>query len=98
MKLDFIDVRRAYFHAEARREVYVVLPPEDEEEGMCGKLGKAMYGTRDAPQNWEFEYGEFMVGVGFTKGLSTPCLFYHEPRQLRCFVYGDDFTVLGTET
>merc|ERR1712163_70814 len=29
MKLDFIDVRRAYFHAKARREVYVTLPPED---------------------------------------------------------------------
>ena len=25
MKIDFIDVRRAYFHAKARREVYVKL-------------------------------------------------------------------------
>ena len=37
MKLDFIDVRRAYFNAEATREIYVKLPPEDEEEGMCGR-------------------------------------------------------------
>ena len=29
MKLDFIDVRKAYFHADARREVYVELPKED---------------------------------------------------------------------
>ena len=35
MKLDFIDVRRAYFHAKARREVYVALPEEDYEEGKC---------------------------------------------------------------
>ena len=28
-KLEFIDVRRAYFHAKARREVYVELPEED---------------------------------------------------------------------
>ena len=30
-KLDFIDVRRAYFHARARREMYVELPEEDAE-------------------------------------------------------------------
>ena len=29
MNLDFIDVRRAYYHADALREVYVVLPPGD---------------------------------------------------------------------
>ena len=47
-KLEFIDVKRAYFHAKARRRVYVRLPEEDNEEGNCGKLIKAMYGTRDA--------------------------------------------------
>jgi len=97
LKLDFIDVRRAFFHAKCRREVYVELPPEDGEPGMCGMLNMAMYGTRDAPQNWEFEYGEFMESVGFSKGKATPCLFYHECRNLRCVVYGDDFTILGEE-
>ena len=52
-KLDFIDVKRAYFYAPAKRDVYVKLPPEDFEEGMCGKLVKSMYGTRDAALNWE---------------------------------------------
>ena len=40
-KLDFIDVRRAYFHAKARRNVFVQLPLEDYQEGMCGMLVKA---------------------------------------------------------
>ena len=48
IKVDFYDVRRAYFHAAARRKVYVELPGEDYEEGMCGRLVKATYGTRDA--------------------------------------------------
>ena len=51
MCLDFIGVVRAYFHAKARRETCVDLPREDHEEGMCGKLGKAMYGTRGTAQN-----------------------------------------------
>jgi len=97
LMLDFIDVRRAFFHAPCRREVYVELPAEDSEPGMCGKLVMAMYGTRDAPQNWEFEYTDFMTGLGFVSGKATPCLFYHEPRNLRVVVYGDDFTVLGSE-
>ena len=67
MKLDFIDVRRAYFHAAARREVYVELSAEDREEGMCGRLNKSMYGTRDAAQNWEYEYSGFLEGIGFTR-------------------------------
>ena len=33
MKLDFIDVRRAYFNAKARRLVYVDLCEEDKAEG-----------------------------------------------------------------
>ena len=68
-KLDFIDVRRAYFHAKARRKVYVELPAEDHQPGMCGKLKKAMYGTRDAAQNWEHAYMEFLENVGFSLSL-----------------------------
>ena len=64
-KIDFIDVRRAYFHAPARRLVYVKLPPEDGEPGMCGRLVKALYGTRDAAQSWERAYIEFFEAAGF---------------------------------
>ena len=82
MKLDFIDIRRAYFHAKARRDVFIKLPEEDAEEGMCGKLLKALYGTRDAAQNWEFEYIEFLRSQGFEKGKATPCMFYHSERKI----------------
>ena len=36
MKIDFIDIKRAHFHAKARRAVYVRLPPEEAREGMVG--------------------------------------------------------------
>ena len=41
------------FHAEARRPVFVKLPVEDGSPGMCGRLLKSFYGTRDAASNWE---------------------------------------------
>ena len=97
LKLDFIDVSRAYFHAAARRDVYVKLPQEDQEPGMVGKLLKAMYGTRDAAQNWECEYREFMLeSAGFQSCMSSPCMFWHQDRNIRCVVHGDDFTLLGS--
>ena len=68
MKLEFIDVRRAYYHAPAIREVYIALPPEDAEEGMCGLLLKSLQGTRDAAQNWEAAYLELLVSHGFAQG------------------------------
>ena len=45
------DVSRAFFHAKAKRTVYVALPKEDqgpEEEGLRAKLEYSMHGTRDA--------------------------------------------------
>ena len=97
MNIDFIDVRRAYFHARARREVYVQLPEEDYSEGQCGRLLKAMCGTRDAAQNWEFEYREWLESIGFARGKATPCAFHHKARDIRLVVHGDDFTVLAAE-
>ena len=97
MKLDFIDVRRAYVHAPAIRKVFIQLPDEDYEEGMCGELIKAMYGTRDAAQNWEIEYGQFMEEMNFMRGKSSPCVFNNKERELRVVVHGDDFTVMGKE-
>ena len=95
MKIEFIDIRRAYFHSPARRKVYVKLPEEDYEEGMCGMLLKSMYGTRDAAQNWEWSYVKAMTDLGFDRGVAIPCLFYHKERNVRVAVHGDDFTILG---
>ncbi len=95
--LDFVDVVRAYFHARARRVVYVDLPEEDFEEGMRGRLKKATYGARDAAQNWEMEYTEMFVGLGFRLGVTSPCAFHRVERGVRIVVHGDDFAILGKE-
>ena len=96
-KLDFIDISRAYFHAKARRSIYSKLPPGDNQPGMVGRLNKAMYGTRDAAQNWECEYREFMVKTGFTACRSSPCIYWHKQRDIRGVIHGDGFTILGSE-
>ena len=97
MKLDFIDVKTAYYSAIARRDLYLALPEGDRELGMVGRCNKAVPGTRDAAQTWEEEYSEFLVEIGFRRGLASPCVFYHKDRNIRVVVHGDDFTVLGYE-
>ena len=95
MKLDFIDIRKAYFNAPARRAVYVELPTEILELGTCGRLLKSLYGACCAAQIWEVEYSRFMESIGFVRGTSTPCAFYDQQKELRAVVHGDDFTALG---
>ena len=95
MCLDIIDVKKAYFHSPALREIYISLPPEDAEPGMCGKLLKSMPGTRDAAQSWEMAYSNFLVKIGFERGRACPCAFYHSEKGLRIVIHGDDINALG---
>ena len=75
--------------------MHVELPREDHEEGVCGKLGKAVYGTRDAAHNWEREYTDLMTGAKFKQGAYSTCAFYRKECNIREVSHGDDFTVLG---
>ena len=59
------------------------------------ELIKALCGTRDAAQNWECEYVELMEAIGFRRGNSTPCIFWHKEKGIRATTHGDDFTLFG---
>ena len=101
-KLGFIDIRKAYFHAKAKRLIYVALPEEFCEPGefgkVCGRLNYSLYGTRDAASNWEECYSQALISLGFKQGLSSPCVFYHPKRCISTVVHGDDFTSLAVES
>lgn len=94
-KLDFIAVRKASVHAMAEKSLCVNLPLNYHPDGMCWRLNKAMYVTRDAVQNWEPEYIQFILESGFMKGKSTPCMFAHPEKNIRVTVHGDDVSYLG---
>ena len=38
-----------------------------------------------------------MVTIGFSRGMASPCVFYHKERNVRAVIHGDDFTILGYE-
>ena len=92
------DISRAFFHAKAKRMVYVQLPSEDMEpsgQPMCGRLNYSMCGTRGAAQNWFEEYSQKLIDNGFKQGTAPPCIFYNEERAIRSYVHGDDYVSIG---
>ena len=92
------DVKKAYFNAPATRRVFVALPPEDTmpgEEDQCALLLKSLYGTRDAAYNWTQAYTKVLTDMGFAKGESSPCSFWHEQKGIATVVHGDDFCSEG---
>ena len=64
------DVKRAYRHAKASRELYVELPHEDpcRSADEVGRLNLALYRTRDAATLWQECVADHLEGVGFRRG------------------------------
>ena len=81
MKLDFIDVRRAYFHAVSKRRVFVKLPDEDAEEVSLG------FARQRAAHAHTCKNGK--NGVGFDhatrNGFTTDDTLWHENRSQSSF-------------
>lgn len=73
-----VDVTRAFLYADASREIFMKLPVEDQEDGeeqMCGRLPRAMYGSRDAAQNWQRKCVDTVKErVLHRKGVAVPFL------------------------
>ena len=98
-KLVFLDVRRAFFYAEATEEVFVELPNEDKEPGkdLVGLLLKSLYGTRSAAKNWQLRLAKDLTRLGFQQALSSPCIFYHPDHDARLVIHGDDLWLLADQ-
>ena len=93
------DVSQDYMYAPCDEDIYVDLCNEDRESGdesMCGKLVKAMYGTRPAARMWQREAAGTLKEAGFTAGRTSPCLFHHGPRDVMVCSHGDVFVSSGS--
>ena len=56
-----------------------------------------MYGTRRAADGWHCKCFDTLEEMGFQRGESSACVFWHKEKQLLSSVHGDDFTVLASE-
>ena len=98
--LVFLDIKKAHCWADARRRILVELPAQTgvDTQKFVGLLRKSLYGTRDAPANWEATILRVMSLLGFIQGKSNSCLYFYPGREIGVEVHGDDFTVLEPRT
>ena len=93
-----MDIRKAFLYAQVENETYIEIPEEDkkpEDGDVVGKLLKALYGTREAPQSWQHHISKFLIDLGFQAGVGNPCLYHHAERELQVAVQADDFMIIG---
>ena len=94
-------MKKAFLYGRIKRSVYIELPAEDEKSTSgkyVGKLVKAMYGTRDAPQVWQEEVQKTMEELGFKGLVSTPCVYYFKATGVRVVANVDDFLCTGSKS
>ena len=98
--LMILDVKRAFLYGDIEDDLYIELPKEDPwfGHGYVGKLKKAMYGTRGAPQVWQKLVKRVMTSLGFEMNEIHPCVFYHRERDMLVVTHVDDFLVSGNRS
>ena len=96
-KLMVLDARKAHLHAVPTRGIFVELPHEIRKLGICGRLKRCFFGTRNAPHRWEAYLSSELKRHGFLQGVASPCCFRHSTRDVKCVVHGDDFTFVASD-
>jgi len=95
-----LDVKKAFLYGKLSRSVYIELPEEDpmsKSGEFVGRLKKAMYGLRDAPQVWQAEVKKTMTDLGYTSAVATPCVYFNQGTQCRVVAHVDDFLCTGPQ-
>jgi len=96
-RLMVLDVKRAFLYGDINEEIYIHLPPEDPMYGLgfVGRLIKAMYGTRAAPQVWQEVVRHNMLLLEFEMNPIFPCVYYHRGKDMTVVTHVDDFLCSG---
>ena len=70
-----IDTSRAHLHADVLKDsICVELPGEMDMPDVCGRLLRALCGTRQAARAWEEEHTKTLKGAGFQREKCNPCV------------------------
>ena len=92
------DVTAAFLYGDARRSLYLELPPEDPLAASgqyVGKLQRARYDTRDAPMVWQDHLQKTLLDRKFKESVTHPGVFQHETRDIFFCVHVDELLCIG---
>ena len=96
-----MDVKCAFLYGKMKRHIFIELPTQDERYGdknLVGKLVKAMYGTRDAPQICGDLVQETVASLRMqSSSMIQPFAYFHVSKKLFVVAHVDDFLCVGPE-
>ncbi len=84
-EVEMIDIEAAFLEAELDEEIYIEWPEgleelgyftEDEMEGQCLKLERAMYGCVQSPLMFFKTYAKHLEASGLVQSLADHCIWY----------------------
>jgi hypothetical protein len=72
-----MDVQTAFLNAEIKEEVYMQQPQgfSNGDKNIACKLIKTLYGTKQAPHEWNNVINEFILSLGFKRCKSDTCIY-----------------------
>jgi hypothetical protein len=85
-----MDVMNAFLNAKLNDTVYMEQPPgiNNGNRNMVCKLHKAVYGIKQAPNEWNQELNSFLISKGFTPCKSDTCIYFHKCANNRVIIIG----------
>ena len=93
-----MDVTTAFLYGVMRRRVFIELPrrgPWSADGTRFGKLERALYGTRDAPQIWQQEVSQLTDETCVQRSVFQPSVLIQKTRSLGVVIHVDDFLCYG---
>ena len=87
-ELDQMDVHTAFLNAPIKEEVYMKQAPGYETGGadMVCRLNKTLYGTKQAPHEWNEVFNALTLLVGFIRCKSDTCVYVKTSRSGRVMI------------
>jgi transposase InsO family protein len=98
LELKQMDVQTAFLNAHIKEEVYMDQPQGFEQGGaniVC-KLNKTLYGTKQAPHEWNNELSSFIESLGFKRCGSDTCVYVKKSKSGGTIIVGifvDDIVI-----
>jgi hypothetical protein len=99
MEVKQMDVETAFLNAPIKEEVYMEQPEgyHDGNNQNVLRLLKTLYGTKQAPHEWNNTLNDFIVSLNFTRCLTDTCTYVRRSRTNKPMIIGifvDDIIIL----
>jgi len=85
----------AFLYGMLKEEVYMDPPEGSQLDGILAKLMRCIYGLKQSPREWYYQFVEYLGPFGSVITAWDPCVLVHETGDLFLAIYVDDITHFG---